>query len=317
MQHILFIISRLWRYQSIYFLKPHDAVNDTLTASLLYRLDWTGPILEIGSGDGVYSYIMHGGYFPLRFDRYLTTDLSKKDIYDYHKSNIVKSSIVLNTPNIELALDAKESHVSKIKEIGFAKRSQVTVYENLPINSATIKKIFYYTPHGLNDHDAAIREAARILIPGGTMIILVYDSRFKSSFICYRLSQALSGLLARYFSYMDNGRFDEITKLSKSPYEWKLFFRDHGFKIEKCNRGLSATAWKFYDIQTRPILKKLIKFFNCLPNYFRTFLKLIWMIIFYPYILIFYFVFSNEYLKIDRRDCYIAYQLKKITENDA
>jgi len=310
-KHLGFVLSRLWQYHNLYFLKPHDAVNDTLTASLLHRLDWSGPVVEIGSGDGVFSYVMHGGAFPLWFDRYLLTDLGKQDIYDSHKGNVLRPAVAIRDPDICLALDAKASHVNKIREIGFAKHCAVAAYETLPIATATVPKIFYYTPHGLRDHEAAICEAARVLVRHGTMLILVYDDRFKPSFICHRLAQLCAGKIGRYFSRLDNGRFDEITNLSKSPAEWEMFFLQHGFEIEAIHSGLSSFAWKVYDIQTRPVLKPLIRFFGWLPSQTRTLLKLLWMLVCYPYLVIFYLLFSNEYLKIDKANCYIAYQVRK------
>jgi hypothetical protein len=311
-KHFVFILSRLWLYHNLYFLKPHDAINDTLTASLLHRFDWSGPVVEIGSGDGVFSYIMHGGAFPLRFDRYLLTDLNKHDIYDSHKGNVLRPKVNLHSPDICLAIDAKESHVCKIKEIGFARQCMVAPYEKLPIPSESVSKIFYYTPHGLHDHEAAISEAARVLGRKGEMLILLYDSKFKSSFLCHQLAKLCSGRVGDYFSRLDNGRFDEITNLSKSPEEWEAFFLRHGFEIEESHSGLSAFAWKAYDIQTRPVLKPLIRLFGILPGCMRTVVKFLWMTVCYPYLVIFYLLFSNEYFKIDKTNCYIAYQVKKI-----
>ena len=312
MKHLGFVLSRLWRYHSLYFLKPHDAVNDTLTASLLHRLDWSGPVIEIGSGDGVFSYVMHGGVFPLWFDRYLLTDLSKQDIYDIHKGNVPPSTVSLHSPDVTLAIDAKESHVRKIKEIGFADHCVVSAYEALPLASASVAKIFYYTPHGLRDHEVAICEAARVLVHRGTMLILLYDRKFKPSFLCHRLAQCRPGMLGRYFSRLDNGRFDEITNLSRSHEEWKVFFLRHGFKIEAHHSGLSTFAWKAYDIQTRPFLKPLIRFFGMLPGRARTLVKFLWMVACYPYLVVFYLLFSNEYFRIDKKNCYVAYQVRKI-----
>ena len=100
MSHWSFILSRLWNYLSLYFLKPFDAINDTLTASLISRLDWSGEFVEIGSGDGVFSYVMHGGTFPLWFDRYLMTDLTREDIYDTHRQNVLSGTRLLNSPII-------------------------------------------------------------------------------------------------------------------------------------------------------------------------------------------------------------------------
>lgn len=255
---------------------------------------------------------MHGGAFPLWFDRYLLTDLTKQDIYDSHKGNVLQPSVSLHSPDIRLAVDAKDSHVCKIKEIGFAKECVTAPYEKLPLPSESVSKIFYYTPHGLHDHETAISEAARILVPKGTMLILLYDSKFKSSFLCHRLARLFHGKIGRYFSRLDNGRFDEITNLSKSPEEWEAFFLRHGFEIEARHSGLSAFAWKVYDIQTRPILKPLIRFFNILPGRMRTLFKFLWMIACYPYLVIFYLLFSNEYFRINKTNCYAAYQVRKI-----
>ena len=316
MKHLWFVLTRLWRYHSLYFLKPNDAVNDTLTSSLLYRLDWTGPIVEIGSGDGVFSYLMHGGEFPLWFDRYLLTDLSKQDIYDSHQVDVLHPAIRLEYPNITLAIDAKQSHVNKIAEIGFAKQAQLASYEYLPLPSGSVAKVFYYTPHGLQDHNAAIKEAARILAPGGRMLILLFDSRIESSFICNRLAKFLPGAVGRYFARLDNGRHDEIMGLAKSTQQWDQFFFNQGFVIEKEESGLSPFAWKIYDTQTRPILKTMIRAFGSLPQPIRTLAKVAWMTLSYPYSVLFYILFSNDYVKFDTRNCYIAFQLKKLYSHE-
>ena len=307
-----FVLTRLWRFQSLYFLKPHDAINDTLTASILSRLDWSGSTLELGSGDGVFSYIMHGGRFPLWYDRYLLTDLAKTDIYDSHKSGVINTLVEIAEPRINLAIDAKFSHVEKIKEIGFAQQYAVAAYEELPVASQSIEKIFYYTPHGLRNHDEAIDEAVRVLQPGGKMLILLFQSAVSSSFLCYRLGRRFSGSIGQYFARLDNGRFEEITNLAKTRAEWEDYFESKGLTIEARNSGLSTFAWKMYDIQTRPILKFLIRCFGLLPLRSRTLVKTVWMILWYPYLVIFYALFSNRLISISSKDCYLAYQLEKV-----
>ena len=165
----IFILTRLWQYLSLYFLKPFDAINDTLTSSILYNLNWDCNIVELGSGDGEFSYVMHGGKFPLWYDRYLDTDLSKKDIFDTHTNGQINGLTKLSYPNIILSIDAKESHIKKIQEIGFSKNAKQSLYENLPLSSESVEKIFYYTPHGIKDHDVAINESLRILKKKGKM----------------------------------------------------------------------------------------------------------------------------------------------------
>ena len=183
--------------------------------------------------------------------------------------------------------------------------------KNFPILSESVEAVFYYTPHGLKSHGQAISEAYRILRPGGRMLILLYESGFKGAFLCNRFARFFSGFLGRYFENLDQGRYDEITNLSKSPQEWADFFSLYGVSIQKAHAGLSSFAWKVYDIQTRPLLKPLIRMFNGFPKLIRTFFKLVWMVLWFPILVIFYFLFSNEFLNVDKNNCYLFYELKK------
>jgi len=309
----IFILTRLWQYLSLYFLKPFDAINDTLTSSILYSLNWDGNIVELGSGDGEFSYVMHGGKFPLWYDRYLDTDLSKKDIFDTHIDGQINGLTKLSYPNIILSIDAKENHVKKIKEIGFSKNAKQSLYENLPLNNESVEKIFYYTPHGLKDHDIALNESIRILKKKGKILILLYNSEFKESFLCHKIANTISNeKIANYFNQLDNGRFNELIRLSKTKDEWIVYFKSKGLKVNLSYSGLSTTAWKFYDIQTRPFLKKLVIIFNYFPLWLRTILKVTYMLLLFPFLLIFYIVFSNEFIIIDKKNCYFSFELEKL-----
>ena len=168
----------------------------------------------------------------------------------------------------------------------------VAAYEALPIQSESVEKVFYYTPHGLEDLDLAINEARRVLRRNGRLLILLYDEKFKESFLFYKLSRLSKGRWKAYFQSMDNGRFEELSIMSKSFGDWTQYFHQRGFIIERKATGLSPTAWKFYDTQTRPILRFLIKIFSNVGNSLRIVLKTIIKILTYPYILFFYLLFQ-------------------------
>ena len=140
--------------------------------------------------------------------------------------------------------------------------------------------------------------------------MLNYDKDIKNYFVSYNLSQKLSGKISNFFKTIDNGRFNEITGLSKTLDEWKIFFKETGFEIITFNKGLNSTAWKFYDIQTRPFLKILIKFFNSCPKLLRIFFKIMWMVFWYPILILFYFVFSNRIINF-KKNCYYSFCLEK------
>ena len=303
---------RLWRYLNIYFLKPFDAVNDALTSTILHQLDWEDEFSDIGSGDGMYSFIMHGGSFPLTFDRYLLTDTQLSgDIYDHHKKNVLTTRKVPTKPRLIVSLDSKKSHILKVREIGYAVNSFIISYEQLPFSDQSFHSIFLNTPHGLKDHRDAIKEASRVLRNKGTLIILVYDEAFKKDFICFRIGQKFKGIIGKYFRNLDSGRYNELTSMSRSQAEWKAIFQECNLKIEKKEVGLSGFAWRMYDIQTRPLLKPLINIFGMMPRNFRVTIKVIIMLFLYPFLLLFYLAFSNRLLKLGSYDCYVAYQLRK------
>lgn len=306
-----FALPRLWHFLNIYFLKPNDAVNDTITASLLTNFDWSGNFLEIGSGDGMFSYVMHGGEFPIEFDRYRMTNLNKPDIYDIHQKSILVTSKKLFSPIIEVAVDAKRAHVEKIREINFAKNAVQCAYEKLPFCDKHFDKLFIYTPHGLKDFDDMMDEAVRVLTPGGSMFILVYDSAFQRAFLCKWLSKKMTGRLSEYFKVLDNKRYEELTSMSKSRVEWENHFFSRGLSIENCFSGLNHVGWMLYDIQTRPILRQLIIFFSKMPKRLRTIAKLLWMIIVFPYVFTCFYLTSNFKPYHCKENCYVAYHLKK------
>ena len=82
-------------------------------------------------------------------------------------------------------------------------------------------------------------------------------------------------------------------------------------KIKDNKSGLSQFAWAIYDTQTRPVFKLFIKLFNRFSPSIRTFFKFFILIFSYPYLLLFYIFFSNQFISFGGKDCYGAYQLIK------
>ena len=305
-----FIYTRLWQYLNIYYLKPFDAINDTLTSYIIYQnIKFEKNYVEIGSGDGMFSYIMHGGKFPLTFDRYIDTNLNKKDIFDEHSIKIQLKKNFNNLTRPSLSIDAKKNHVKKISDIGFSKNALHTKLENLHRKKISTNFIFFYTPHGIKNFDQCVGAASKILKKKGKMAILVFDNYVKKNFVSYHLSNK-NNFFSNFFKKIDNGRFKEISQYSKNINNWELLFKKNKLKIIKRNSGLSGFAWKVYDIQTRPFLRLLINLFNFFPQYIRTVLKFFCMIFFFPILLVFFILFSNLIIT-KYNNCYHAYELSK------
>jgi len=119
--------------------ETHDAVNDTLTSQpFCTALIGPGRWVEIGSGDGVFSYVMHGGSFPLWFDRYLLTDLSSRTFTTATRPNVLQPAVALLQSGYSRWRSMPRNPTwRKIREIGFAKHGKVAAYEALPLPSAS------------------------------------------------------------------------------------------------------------------------------------------------------------------------------------
>ena len=144
----------------------------------------------------------------------------------------------------------------------------------------------------IDERIEALKKAFDILKPDGRMILLTYESCFKPFFICYRFSKIFKGNLKRFFEILDNGRYNELTKLSRSSVKWEQFFVENNMYIEKMESGLSQFAWAVYDTQTRPFFRFFITLFNRLNPKLRTFIKICILFISYPFLLIFYIFLS-------------------------
>lgn len=299
------VFSLLRRYLQMYWLKPFDAVNDTANAWALRQCPWSEPILEIGSGDGVFSFILHGGEFSFVDDRYDQADPRLKgDIFDiYHE----KSRMAVKRPaqvKYAAGLDLKRSHLMKCKETGMYRLLVVSTPQELPFSSDSFMTVFLYFPHGLVeqgkalDYRATLKEVRRVLHRNGSLLMTAFHKNVSRYFLCNMLSSFFSrrdlNKLGRYFRNLDAGRSQEISHLARSPGEWEKLLFDSGLKVVDVWCQISPIAWLVYDIQTRPIFRQLIKWNWVLRRLrLKRFLKRFFVYACLPILVVFYYLFAR------------------------
>ena len=72
---------------NIYWLRPETAIWRTLDALQLQKIEFTKPILDIGCGDGIFTFSSLGGIIDTNYDVYRTIKKTNKffsgnDIHD-------------------------------------------------------------------------------------------------------------------------------------------------------------------------------------------------------------------------------------------
>lgn len=289
-------------YFQMYWLKPFDAVNDAANAVSLLKFDWANkPILEIGGGDGVFSFIMHGGMFNFLGDRYDQADISKKDdMFDIYKLGTKIAVRKESAVKFDLGIDLKLSHLFKSREIESYKYLISGFPEELPVKPKIFKTIFLYTFHGLTDYGKTLKEIKRVIREDGILLALVVNDAVKNRFICFRLHNyfkkiGLNGP-ADFFLKLDAGRQKEIGEIfAKNLKEWKTLFQEAGFKIEDIYTQVSPFLWEVYDMQTRPLLKILVYLNYKLKRWhLKIVFKLVWICLWMPVLAFFYLFYTGR-----------------------
>lgn len=304
----MYFIGPLKRYFQMYWLKPFDAVNDTANAVSLLKFDWSKtPILEIGGGDGVFSFIMHGGKFTFSDDRYDQADPFKSgDIYDIYRKNL--SLNVKRIPRIQYdaGVDLKLSHLFKSRETGLYKNNNLISAkpESLPIKNNAFSTVFLYTFHGLTDYKKSLKEIKRIIKKDGTLLMIAVNDVVRDNFLCYKIHRycKMKGWsnLSQYFSKLDGGRYEEIGGIfAKSLEEWNELLSETGFQIEEVYTHVKPLLWKIYDTQTRPFLKLFIRLNQITKRlHLKPVIKFLWICFWFPLLIISYLILARP-VKID------------------
>jgi SAM-dependent methyltransferase len=289
----------------MYWLKPFDAVNDAANAWSLRRFLWKEPILEVGGGDGVFSFIMHEGKFAFADDRYDQADPGRPgDIFDVYRPG--QRLTVRRRAGIvyEAGVDLKWSHILKCHETGLYRRLAVASPERLPFAAGSFNTVFLYFPHGLAEYGGAmsyestLAEVRRVLRPGGTLLMTAVNRDIRRHFVCYPLHRffATRGWrrASEYFRRLDAGRYAEVSGLGRTPAEWETLLDAHGFRPEEAWTQVRPFAWRIYDVQTRPVLRTLIRVHRVLrPIHLRAAIKAVTMVLSLPLLALLYLVWAR------------------------
>lgn len=303
-------------YFGVYYLKPFDAVNDAANAFSMQKFAWEAPLCEIGTGDGMFSFFLHGGKLRLEDDRYsqCNTKLSG-DIYNTYDKAVPPKVLTPAARKFAFGIDGNPVHLTKCKDFGHYEtlvESPAEQFSKVPTGS--MQTVFFYVYHGLKDYEGALKEAVRVLREHGELYLLAYSDSVRDAFPCHTLSQ-LPGKQGEYFSKLDNGRRDELCSYAKSLKEWEQCFSNVGLKVEEVQTQVSPLAWKFYDVQTRPFLKALIEWDQDLAKQgLKTGMKKAWMDHLFPPLLQFAEQFAlPRQLKgaTDTPDVFLTFRLKK------
>ena len=164
----------LENFLNVYWLRPETALWRTIDVLAMDSLIFKSPSLDLGCGDGVFSFIRAGGEFAPGFDVFqsvtaLDRYFENVDIYNSYDDGFI-SSVITKKPDskIDVAFDHKEALLKKAATLGLY-RKMVCRDANLglPFDDSSFETVFSNVIYWLDSPQNIFKEVARALAPTG------------------------------------------------------------------------------------------------------------------------------------------------------
>jgi SAM-dependent methyltransferase len=190
----------------LYPANPSQAYWRAIEAALLQDEDYSAPLLDLGCGDGSFASVLFG---RLGIKPDSACDLSA-----------VKTAVA-QARNVYA-----EARTADILSLPYPDASFETVFSNCVLEH-------------IPDDAAALREAARVLRPGGRLVFTVPSENFTAALPAYKvlMARGLEQEAGVYAQSMDK-RLEHFHY--RSPTEWKDFLAPCGFFIIKADYYMSG-----------------------------------------------------------------------------
>lgn len=266
-------------YLSAYWLRPENAVWMVLRSLALAEADEPGINLDLGCGDGIFSFIHAGGRFDDAFDVFASVGQLDQvthqhaDMFDHVDDRYEPRIKRCPHRSIAVGTDHKQALLAKAESLEFYDRLTVQDHnQRLPFADSQFQSIYCNTLYWVREIDTFLNEIARICRPGGRVIVQVkLDSIRRCTLQGHRaqLGDPLLQILGR-------GRFDTWTTLADRS-TWERRFSRAGLMIDDVQPVASASHAQIWDIGLRPIAPLLVKMANHLDAGTRTAIKQEWV----------------------------------------
>lgn len=259
---------------NVYWVRTEAAMHRILDANELNKIHFKKPLLDLGCGNGLFSFTYFGGKFDSSFDVYQWVNNTKgflkgKDIYD--QSSSFKPKIIKKPKiRIDYGIDWKQNLLNNAK--------MLDIYDNLvqhdlnyplPFENEQFSTIFSNDMFWIEKIEQLLHECNRILKNDGKMILLLPDKKFKENLIHNVYLKDKKQLWAKI---LDRGNYPNM-KQCHTYLDWKSIFGKAGFKIDYHKSYMSDEFMKFSQIAMKQFSGTIIKMLSRLKPFDRKKIK--------------------------------------------
>lgn len=277
--------SLLDAHLNVHWLRPESALWDAIASAVVSQAEFRSPSLDLGSGNGLFSFITAGGRFSQDYDWYRNAEpdgwQDGRDIYDAVRA-LPTLDWVIEEPRYRLdwALDAKATLLAQAKALGWYRQTVLAdANARWPFPDEAFQTVFSNILSWLDSAEASFKEIRRVLKPGGRAWLCLPDHAFLRCCASYRWRE----LNSEWLRLLNRGRREHL-RWTISDTELAALARAAGLRVVSDARYLSPLTLRAWDIGLRPLSPVLVKLVQRLSEPDRRAIKSEWVELLRPFL---------------------------------
>lgn len=268
----------LKEHLNLWWLRPESALWDAAASAVIARAPFAGPALDLGCGNGLFSFVTAGGSIGPAYDWFVHSDAKDfakgRDIYDV-KVSVDPGRHILRAPRrkFDWGLDHKASLLSQAARLGFyGELKEGNAQEGLDFEDGSFGTVFSNILYWLKDPAARMKEISRLLRKDGCALLCLPDPSFKTLCASYQWKARRS----EFLRLLSRGRADCHHWTARSS-DIKRWADAAGLRVEQDQRYLSPETLAFWDFGLRPLSPALLEMARRLKPADRADVKALWI----------------------------------------
>lgn len=256
---------------SAFWLRPETALWRELDIRAMKSFAFRGPALDLGCGDGVFSFIRAGGRFDEQFDAfkavaYLDGFFQNVDVFDAFDESLRAAVVQPPGYSIDVGFDHKDNLLRKAGRLGLYRKLILgDANDRLPFDDGSFESVFSNIVYWLDDPETTITEIARVLRPGGQACLMLPNRSLPEFSFYNQLFFKRTDPAWAFLAKLDRGRFTDNIRQARSAADWEAMFARAGLSVANHESHLSKTVIQLWDIGLRPLFPVLRRMIDAIP----------------------------------------------------
>jgi len=274
---------KLRAFLRAFWLRPENAMWMTLRSDALACASTPRYDLDLGCGDGVFSFIHAGGRIDPAFDVFHSVGSAggnhgqRLDMFDHVDEHY--EPIVTGIPDtmIRTGTDLKPTLLAKACRLGvYEELVQQDLNDRLPFPDESFETVYCNMAYWVRNVDGLLAEMRRVTVSGGRVLLHVKLDAIRDCTLTKH-----GGMLGpKFLDIIGRDRFDSWPTLTDQS-TWERRFRQAGLQIEQAIPLATTTHAHLWDVGLRPIAPLLIRMANGLHPAERVSIKSEWVELFH------------------------------------